>query len=163
MLRYVVWQLVQGQSGGKQSASKRRGSMALGGRMDTVPSPSASPTWNRSRPISSTRQSIIRNLATRKRFVKFSNATGSPSTNAMFGIETPMGRTPFQGASLDVASPRAQAPDFAKPTSRLAFWRHLPQHEGRHSVATAAWALLLDRSAVIGKCPNSSPGVKTPG
>src|SRR6516165_471702 len=24
------------------------------------------------------------------RFVKFSNATGSPSTNAMFGIETPM-------------------------------------------------------------------------
>src|SRR6516164_845259 len=36
----------------------------------------------------STRQNIIRNLATRKRFVKFSNATGSPSTNAMFGIET---------------------------------------------------------------------------
>jgi hypothetical protein len=34
-----------------QSASKRRGSMALGGRMDTVPSPSASPMWNRSRPI----------------------------------------------------------------------------------------------------------------
>ena len=31
---------------------------------------------------------------------KFSSATGSPSTNAMFGIETPMGRTPLQGASL---------------------------------------------------------------
>jgi hypothetical protein len=46
--------------------------------------------------------------------VKFSNAIGSPSTNAMFGIETPMGRTPFQGASLEVASPRAEAPDFAK-------------------------------------------------
>ena len=29
---------------------------------------------------------------------KFSSATGSPSTNAMFGIETPMGRTPLQGA-----------------------------------------------------------------
>ena len=45
----------------------------------------------------------------------------------MFRIETPMGRTPFQGASLDVTSPRAKAP----------------------------WAILLDRSAVIGKCPNS--------
>src|SRR5262245_8962604 len=67
--------------------------------------PSASPTWHRSRPISSTRQSSIRNLATRKRFVKFSNATGSPSTNATFGIETPMGRTPFQGVSLDVIHP----------------------------------------------------------
>ena len=40
--------------------------------------------------------------------MKFSNTTGSPSTNAMFGIETPMGRTPFQGASLDVGSPRAK-------------------------------------------------------
>src|SRR5215467_7916342 len=73
----------------------------------------------------------------------------------MFGIETPMGRTPFQGASLDVASPRAKAPDFARPTSQLAFWLHTPQHEGRHSLAAAAWAILLDRSAVIGKCPNS--------
>ena len=27
----------------------------------------------------------------------------------MFGIEAPMGRTPFQGASLDVPSPRAKA------------------------------------------------------
>ena len=44
-----------------------------------------------------------------------------------------MGRTPFQGGSLDITSPRAKAPDFAKPTSRLAFRRHLPQHEGRHS------------------------------
>jgi len=65
--------------------------------------------------------------------VKFSNATGSPSTNAMFGIEAPKGWTPFQGESLYITSPRAEAPDFAKPTSRLAFWRHLPQHEGRHS------------------------------
>jgi hypothetical protein len=65
--------------------------------------------------------------------VKFSNATESPSTDAMFGIETPMGRTPFQGASLNFASPRAKAPDFAKPTSRLVFWRHIPQHKGRHS------------------------------
>ena len=64
---------------------------------------------------------------------KFLSATGSPSTNARFGIETPMGRTPLQGASLGVTSPRAKAPDFAKPTSRLALWRHLPQHEGRHS------------------------------
>jgi hypothetical protein len=28
----------------------------------------------------------------------------------MFGIETPEGRTPFQGALLDVTSPRAKAP-----------------------------------------------------
>ena len=46
----------------------------------------------------------------------------------MFGIATPMGRTPLQGASLDVTSPRAKSP----------------------------WAILLDRSAVIRKCPNSS-------
>ena len=38
--------------------------------------------------------------------------------------------------------PGLEAPDFAKPTSRLAFWRHIPQDEGRHSVATAAWAIL---------------------
>jgi hypothetical protein len=60
----------------------------------------------------------IRNeiLATRKRFVKFLNVTGSPSTNAMFGIEAPprAGRTPFQGGSLYITSPRAEAPDFAK-------------------------------------------------
>ena len=78
-------------------------------------------------------QSIIGKLATRKRFVRFLNVTGSPSTNAMLGIEAPEGRTPFQGGSLYLTSPRAEAPDFAKPTSRLAFWRHLPQHEGRHS------------------------------
>jgi putative transposase len=33
--------------GASSKPSKRRGSRALGGRMDTVPSPSASPTWNR--------------------------------------------------------------------------------------------------------------------
>jgi hypothetical protein len=75
----------------------------------------------------------VKKFSYRKRFRKFSNATGSPLTNAMFGMETPIGRTPFQGASLDATSPRAKAPDFAKPTWRLAFWRHLPQHEGRHS------------------------------
>src|SRR6516162_4455503 len=52
-------------------------------------------------------------------------------------------RPPFQGESGTAGLPRAkEAPDFAKPTSRLAFWRHIPQHEGRHSVATAAWAIL---------------------
>src|SRR6516162_7994159 len=40
------------------------------------------------------------------------------------------------------AYPGLEAPDFAKPTSRLAFWRHLPQDEGRHSVTAAAWAIL---------------------
>ena len=59
-------------------------------------------------------QSIIGKLATRKRFVRFLNVTGSPSTNAMFGIEAPEGRTPFQGGSLYIISPRAEAPDFAK-------------------------------------------------
>ena len=34
----------------------------------------------------------------------------SPSTNAMFGIEAPEGRTPFQGESLYITSPRAEAP-----------------------------------------------------
>jgi hypothetical protein len=58
--------------------------------------------------------SIIGKLATRKRFVKFLNVIGSPSTNAMFGIEAPEGRTPFQGGSLYITSPRAEAPDFAK-------------------------------------------------
>jgi len=51
-------------------------------------------------------------------------------------------RPPFQGESGTAGLPRAKTPDFAKPTSRLAFWRHLPQYEGRHSVATAAWAIL---------------------
>jgi len=71
------------------------------------------------------RQEEIREIFKRHRW--------SPSTNAMFGIEAPEGRTPFQGGSLYLTSPRAEAPDFAKPTSRLAFRRHLPQHEGRHS------------------------------
>jgi hypothetical protein len=51
----------------------------------------------------------IRNeiYATRKRFVKFLNVTGSPSMNAMFGIEAPprVGRTPFQGGSLYITYP----------------------------------------------------------
>jgi len=72
----------------------------------------------------------------------------------MFGIEAPRGSDALvrqsldcllgiaprdaglgvlSGRSLSITSPRAEAPDFAKPTSRLAFWRHLPQHEGRHS------------------------------
>jgi len=59
-----------------------------------------------------------------------------------------MGRTPFQGGSLDITSPRAKAPDFAKPTSRLAFRRHLPQHEGRHSFSDGGLGYSLDRSAV---------------
>ena len=62
----------------------------------------------------------------------------------------------FRAGRFYITSPRAEAPDFAKPTSRLAFWRHLPQHGGGAiASATAAWAILLDRSAVIGKCPNS--------
>src|SRR6516162_11812213 len=57
---------------------------------------------------------------------------------------------PFRtGASLDVTSPRAKAPDFAKPTSRLAFWRHIPEHEGRHSFSDGAWANLFSRYAAI--------------
>jgi hypothetical protein len=55
MLRPVVWQFVQGQSGGFnwptqgsfiKAPQEGRDSMALGGSRDTVPSPSASPTWN---------------------------------------------------------------------------------------------------------------------
>ena len=57
----------------------------------------------------------------------------------------------FQGESGTAGRPRAKAPDFAKPTSRLAFWRHLPQDEGRHSVATAAWAILWTPSAFGGR------------
>ena len=38
--------------GASSKRLKENGSETLGGRMDTVPSPSASPTWNRSRPIS---------------------------------------------------------------------------------------------------------------
>src|SRR5499427_6847334 len=36
---------------------------------------------------------ILNQAEHHKRFVKFLNATGSPSTNDMFGIETPEGRT----------------------------------------------------------------------
>src|SRR6516162_1487757 len=96
----------------------------------------------------------LRDLATRKRFVKFSNATGWPLSNAMLGLKhQSVGRpreavlglpsrncTPrrgvgsaFRARRLMSLHPRAKAPDFAKPTSRLAFRRHLPQHEGRHS------------------------------
>ena len=93
---------------------------------------------------------------------KLSSATGSPSTNAMFGIETPMGRTPLQlqGASLGVTSPRAKAPDFAKATSRLAFGVTYHNMRGAIASATAAWAILLDRFAVIDKCPNSRPALQ---
>src|SRR6516165_11738134 len=58
------------------------------------------------------------------------------------GLRPPISAA-LAGRGRDVDLPRAkEAPDFAKPTSRLAFWRHTPQHEGRHSVATAAWAIL---------------------
>ncbi|MBV8377008.1 MAG: transposase, partial [Verrucomicrobia bacterium] len=50
-----------------------------------------------------------RNLATRKKFVKSLNVKGSPSTNVIFGINAPRSRTPFQGGSLDITSPRAEA------------------------------------------------------
>ena len=60
-------------------------------------------------------------------------------------------RPPFQGESGTAGLPRAKAPDFAKLTSRLAFWRHIPQYEGRHSVATAAWAILWTPSAFGGR------------
>jgi len=101
----------------------------------------------------------------------------------MFGIETPIGRTPCQGAPLDVTSPRAKAPDFAKRldwATRLSSsksrrslvevspksfdWAHaevlrrgwffgVTYHNMRGAIAsaTAAWAILLDRSAVIKK------------
>src|SRR6516225_10302387 len=96
----------------------------------------------------------LRDLATRKRFVKFSNATGWPLSNAMLGLKHQSVRRPreavlglpsrnctprrgvgsaFRARRLMSLHPRAKAPDFAKPTSRLAFRRHLPQHEGRHS------------------------------
>src|SRR6516162_6324680 len=53
-------------------------------------------------------------------------------------------RPPFQGESGTAGLPRAKAPDFAKPTSRLAFWRHLPQHEGRHSVSDGGLGYSVD-------------------
>jgi hypothetical protein len=47
-----------------------------------------------------------KNAATRRRFVRSSNATGSLLTNAMFGIEMPLwDRTPLQGASFDWLHP----------------------------------------------------------
>src|SRR6516162_11741194 len=111
----------------------------------------------------------LRDLATRKRFVKFSNATGWPLSNAMLGLKhQSVGRpreavlglpsrncTPrrgvgsaFRARRLMSLHPRAKAPDFAKPTSRLAFRRHLPQHEGRHSFSDGGLGYSLDRSAV---------------
>ena len=85
MHRSVVWQLVQGQSGAMPMRS-----MLTGWHLKNLDC----------HPIK---------IGGSRDFVKFSNATGSPSTNAMFGIETPNGRTPLQGASLDVTSPRARS------------------------------------------------------
>ena len=93
-------------------------------RMDTVPSPSASPTWHRSRPISSTRQSIIRNLATRKRFVKFSNATGSPSTNAMSAMKHQWVGRPFRARRLMALYPGLKHP--SRPRTRTRPRRRKP-------------------------------------
>jgi len=64
-----------------------------------------------------------------------------------FGIETadfgrPCRAGPGWGPGWGPTQGFIEAPDFAKPTSRLAFWRHLPQDEWRHSVATVAWAIL---------------------
>ena len=39
----------------------------------------------------------------------------------------------LSGQVAFLTSTQGEAPDFAKLTSRLAFWRHIPQHEGRHS------------------------------
>jgi len=62
---------------------------------------------------------------------------------------------PFQGASLDGTSPRAKAPDFAKPSLRRGWLFGVTYHNMRGAIAsaTAAWAILSDRPAVIGKCP----------
>src|SRR6516165_5986331 len=112
----------------------------------------------------------LRDLATRKRFVKFSNATGWPLSNAMLGLrhqwvgrprEAVLGLpsrncTPRRGVGsafrarrlmsfhpgLKHPTSQSGSTELAEvvrlssrrsPTSRLAFWRHLPQHEGRHS------------------------------
>jgi hypothetical protein len=62
-----------------------------------------------------------------------------------------VGRTPLQGASLNMTSPRGKTPDFAKPTSRLAFGATCHDTRGAIALATAARAIRLDRSAVIEK------------
>jgi len=63
------------------------------------------------------------------------------TTNAMFGIETPMGRTPFQGASLDVPHSGLKRPTSQSDSTELAevlrrgwlFGVTYHKHEGRHS------------------------------
>ena len=96
----------------------------------------------------------LRTLSYQEEIREIFKRPGSPSTNAMFGIEKQwVGRpreavlglpsrncTPrrgvgsaFRACRLMPLHPGLEAPDFAKPTSRLAFWCHLPQHEGRHS------------------------------
>src|SRR6516165_6148405 len=47
--------------------------------------------------MASVTASIVNHAEHHKRFVKFSNATGSPTTNAMFGIETPNGSDALSG------------------------------------------------------------------
>ena len=47
--------------------------------------------------MASVTASIVNQAEHHKRFVKFSNATGSPTTNAMFGIETPNGSDALSG------------------------------------------------------------------
>ena len=95
--------------------------------------------------------------------MRFLNVTESLSTNAMFGIEAPEGRTPFQGGSLYITSPGLKRPTSQSGSTELAevlrrgwlFGVTYHNMRGAIASATAAWAILLDRSAVMGKRPNS--------
>jgi hypothetical protein len=97
----------------------------------------------------------IRNeiLATRKRFVKFLNVTGSSSMNAMFGIEAPRGSVgrPFRAGRFISFHPGLKRP--TSQSLRRGWLFGVTYHNTRGAIAsaTAAWAILLDRSAVIGK------------
>src|SRR6516162_9592606 len=129
----------------------------------------------------------LRDLATRKRFVKFSNATGWPLSNAMLGLKHQwVGRpreavlglpsrncTSRRGVGSAFRARRLMSlhPGLKHPTSqsgstelaevlRRGWLFGVTYHNMRGAIAsaTAAWPILLDRSAVARKRPNSREG-----
>src|SRR5262249_22489613 len=74
-----------------------------------------------------------------QRFVKFLNVTGSPATNAMFGIEPPRIGRPFRASRFISLHPGLKRPTSQSGSTELAevlcrgwlFGAHLPPHEGR--------------------------------
>src|SRR5215472_9812829 len=78
----------------------------------------------------------------------------------MFGIETPMGRTPFRARRLMSFHPGLKHPTSQSLRRGWLFGVTYHNMRGAIASATAAWAILLDRSAVARKRPNYRDGTE---